>query len=96
MTIAAIAAPMTASPGVGTFAASEAMLRMTPPPARIMPGSTARDMRICPNAVVCRTPGISSNRRFMQQLWRVIAARRIEDDIDCAVSAMLSYPRYGS
>ena len=42
MTIAAIAAPITLSPGVGTFAASEAMFTMLPPPCSRMSGSTTR------------------------------------------------------
>jgi hypothetical protein len=42
ITIAAMAAPITLSPGVGTFAASEAMFTMLPPPCSCISGRTTR------------------------------------------------------
>ena len=61
ITIPAIAAPITLSPGVGILAASEAMLTIVPRFASRMYGSAALQLRICANRQRSRMPGISSS-----------------------------------
>jgi hypothetical protein len=83
-----MAAPMTDSPGVGTFAASEATLMMHPEDCARIKGQHGSRHQERRQSYVGEDSGEGFNWTVVQQCGQVRASRRVDQHVDAVQMAL--------